>query len=149
MRAAFTQTLRQVIDRAQLEARELNQEFVSTEHLMLGVLHCETCEAARALQQNHLARDPLRAALLAELPRGKEPPVISGDLPLSPKAQRAVNSSIVMAQSHGESAISTRMLLLALLDEPQTILIEAMRKRGADLDALRRNLAEKPGQREQ
>lgn len=148
MRAAFTDTLRHVIDRAQEEARNLNQEFVGTEHLMLAALHCDDCEAARLIRQSNLAGAEIRSALIAQLPKGKDAPVISGDLPLSPKAQRVINSTIVQAQSLSERTISTRVLLLALLDEPQTILAEALRQCGADTDALRSRLAAQPENKE-
>jgi len=144
MREAFTETLRKVIERAQHEARQLNQEFVGTEHLMLGVLHCDTCEAAQALRQCGLERESLRAVLLAEMPRGKEPPIVTGDLPLSPKAQRVINGAIVDAQALHEQSISTRVLLLSLIDEPQTILGDVLRKSAADVEALRERLIARP-----
>src|SRR5438552_1317143 len=121
MREAFTKTARHILELAQREARAHNQEFVGTEHLFLGVIHCQECEAERILRQQHLDPKHLRSAVLRDLPIGSEPPVISGDLPLSPKAQRAINSAIVTAQALREERISTRFLLLSLVDEPHTL----------------------------
>jgi hypothetical protein len=92
MFAAMTTTLRQAVSHAQQQARQLNQEFVGTEHLVLGVLQTDGCEAVRALLRQNLDPQRLHRALLAQLRRGKEPPVISGDLPFSAKAQGIFNS---------------------------------------------------------
>ena len=148
MHAAFTNTLRQAVDRAQQKARQLNQEFVGTEHLFLSLLDDDACEAARALRLQNLNPRQLRSALVAQLPQGKHPPVISGDLPLSPKAQRAINTAIVKAQSLGDKAISTRLLFLTLLDQPDSLLVQILRSGGADNDALQRFLAARPEESE-
>ena len=136
MREEFTNTLRQAIEQAQVEARTLNQEFVGTEHLLLGLIKCDTCEASRVMQRSHVNVNALRSALVNDLPTGKEPPVITGNLPLSPKAQRAINGAMAKAQALREPRISTRFLLLALLDEPETLLHQAIAKCGGDIEQL-------------
>jgi len=135
---------RKVLDQAQHEARGLRQEFVGTEHLFLGILQVSGTQAQRILRQHHVDREALRSQLLAVLPYSEADPVVTGNLPLSPKCQRAVQSALVMSRSLRENTLSTRVLLLALLDEPKTALIQAMRSAGIDVDALLRGLAEKP-----
>src|SRR2546423_11284864 len=120
MRQNLSETLRGMLAEAQKEARLLNQDFVSTEHLLLGVVRCDSCEAARALRAAEVDVGELRAALMHVLPRGKEDPVVTGDLPLSPKAQRVINNAIVKAQSLRERHVTTRLVVLALLDEQDT-----------------------------
>jgi ATP-dependent Clp protease ATP-binding subunit ClpC len=144
MRQNLSETLRGMLAEAQKEARLLNQDFVSTEHLLLGVVRCDTCEAARALRAAEVDVGELRAALMHVLPRGKEDPVVTGDLPLSPKAQRVINNAIVKAQSLREKQVTTRLVVLALLDEQDTALRRAFREAGADMDLLTRKLAERP-----
>jgi ATP-dependent Clp protease ATP-binding subunit ClpC len=144
MHETFTRTLRQALARAQTKARDLNQDFVSTEHLLLGVLDEGTGEAVRLLQLNDIATGPLQSAMVRGLPCGKETPVVTGDLPLTPRAQRAINLAIVKAQSLQERSVSTRMVLIALLDEPGTALHQALGAAGADLDKLMNALMRKP-----
>ena len=150
MRQGFTDTLRHVIASAQATAHKLNQEFVGTEHLLVGILECDTCEAARSLQRNGLDPSELRHAMLKMLPKGTQAPVVTGDLPLSPKAQRAINTAIVKSQALREPRVSTRFALLSLLDsdEPQSVIRDVFKGRGADLDQLQRLLAEKPAEEE-
>lgn len=149
MREAFTKTLKQALEIAQREARKHNQEFVGTDHLFLAVIQCEDCEAERILKLQHLNPHHLRSAILNDLPTSPEAPVISGELPLSPKAQRVINGAIVKAQALREDRISTRFLLLSLLDEPHTLVRDAISHGGGDINQLRQALVETPGDEEE
>jgi ATP-dependent Clp protease ATP-binding subunit ClpC len=133
---------------AQTEARGLNQEFVGTEHLMLGVLSCDTCDAAQVLARNGPKVSAVRDALRHALPHGKQAPVVTGDLPLSPRAQRILQESIAKAQALRETNVSTRFMFLSLLDEPDTIIRRVLAESGADVQQLMRQLAEKSTQGE-
>ena len=84
----------------------------------------------------------LRQRLVDVLPRGAEAPVVTGQLPLSPKAHRAVNDALVKAQASGASRVSSRLLLGSLLHDCDTVVRETMNKVGADLDHLQRVLAQ-------
>ena len=144
MREALTQQLSQALAQAQQEARALNQEFVGTEHLLLGLLSAgdDDTEALAGLKLAGVERDALRKRVTESLPRAERSPGITGDLPLSPNAQRAINVAVTKAQSLGSPRVSTRMLLGALLDECQTLVRPAMRAVGADLDHLQRVLVQ-------
>jgi ATP-dependent Clp protease ATP-binding subunit ClpA len=148
MREGFTRTLRQVMSFAQQEARTHRQEFVGTEHLFIGVLRCHDCEAETVLAEAGLDPARLRDHVARDLPTGDDAPVITGDLPLSPKAQRTINGAIVKAQALRESQISTRFLLLSLVDEPQTLIREALQLQGGDVNQLRQALVEAPTEAE-
>ena len=143
MREGITETFRRALSEAQLAARGLNQDFVGTEHFMLGLLGTEG-EAVGAVISSHGEPAELKGVLQRALPRGEQAPVVTGDLPLSPRAQRAINGAIVKAQSMRESRVSTRFLLMSLLDEPGTLMREALDKCGVDFDVLQPKLAEKP-----
>jgi ATP-dependent Clp protease ATP-binding subunit ClpC len=144
MQPPLTECARKTLDQAQNEARSLNQEFVGTEHLLLALLKAQSCHASRIMRAQHVDRDAVRSALLAVLPYSENPPVVAGNLPMSPKAQRAINSSIVMARSLREPKVSTRVLLLALMEEQGTPFISALREAGVDVESLLKALAEKP-----
>ncbi len=143
MRESLTESFRSALAGAQHAARELNQDFVGTEHLMLGLLETDG-QAVRTLAAAHAEAPRLRSALLAILPRGSEPPIVTGNLPLSPKAQRIINGAIVTAQALRESHVSSRFLLLSLMDEPHSAIRKALHEIGVDVEALQHKLAEKP-----
>jgi ATP-dependent Clp protease ATP-binding subunit ClpC len=149
MREVFSTQLRGALDRAQEAARALDQDFVGTEHLMLGLLEGDaTTEAADALRRHEIDVASLRRRLSGALPRGADPVVVRGILPLSPKAYQCVDWALTKARSACSERVSTRLLLLALLDEADTQIIQSLRDEGADLDVLRRLLAEQPAQAE-
>ena len=141
MRESLTQTFRSVLDTAQTVARQFRQDFVGTEHLMLGLLQTDG-DAARALRSAHADPLALRLDLTAAIPMGTEPPVVNGLLPLSPRAQRLVNEALVAAQSSRSAVVSSRFLLTALLAEPGNLLNEALVHNGADVVTLRAKLTE-------
>ena len=149
MQPQLTDSTRKVLDQAQTEARNLNQEFVGTEHLLLGMLGCHNCHVSRVLRQHHVDREAVRTQLLTVLGYAEENPNVTGNLPLSPKAQRAVNAAVVMSRSLREPKVSTRVLMLALMDEPKTVFVHALRETGVDVESLVRALGEKPTEDEQ
>jgi len=139
----FTDTLSKVIANAQLEARRLNQDFIGTEHLALALLDRDDSEAGRILAQMNVQAGYVRNALSHAMPAGKEPPVVAGRLPMSPRAQRLVTNSIVTAQAAGKSQVSTRYLLAVLVAEASGLVCEAFRRSGADGSDLAKALRER------
>ena len=136
------------LEAAQHEARSLNQEFVGTEHLLLGVSAGSGTQATRLLRQYHVDRDALRTQIRSTLPFSETPPNVTGQLPMSPKAQRVVNAALVMARSLRENVISTRLLLLALLDDARGGVLQTMKSGGTDVEGLLKALAEKQAEAE-
>jgi ATP-dependent Clp protease ATP-binding subunit ClpC len=127
-----TDTLSTIFTNAQAEARRLNQDFVGTEHLAMALLDQDDSEAGRVLAQMHVESGYVRNVLAHTLPTGKEPPVVTGNLPMSPKAQRLISNAVVGAQQSGAAKVSTKHLLWALLSEAQGAVCECSRRSGAD-----------------
>jgi ATP-dependent Clp protease ATP-binding subunit ClpC len=138
-----TETLTKIFANAQQEARRLNQDFVGTEHLAMALLDLDDSEAGRILAQMNVESGYVRNQLQHMLPSGKEPPVVSGNLPMSPKSQRLVTNAIVTAQAAGQGKVSTRFLLAALLAEASGIVCETFRRSGADAPELAKALRER------
>lgn len=146
MREEFTNRLRSALDKAQDEARALNQDFVSAEHLLLGLLGgADDAEAVVGLRLAGVGLPELRQNLIDALPRGGESPVVTGSLPLSPKARRTINAALVKAQSAGLPRVTSRLLLVSLLEDCEAAVTKALRDAGADLDHLQRLLVQQDG----
>jgi ATP-dependent Clp protease ATP-binding subunit ClpC len=139
MRSAFTDTMTAAVRRAEEEARRLGEEVVGAEHLLLGILDQKPAEAVRVLA-SAVDVGQLRRLLAKTLPDAGQESTVTGRLSFSPMAQRAINSAIAQAQAAGESKVSTRFVLMGLLEEPQLAIAEALRASGADLDELVRQL---------
>jgi ATP-dependent Clp protease ATP-binding subunit ClpC len=148
MHQPLSNAAKAALEAAQHEARSLNQEFVGTEHLLLGVIAGSGTHAMRLLRQDHVDKDAIRTQIRSTLPFSETPPNITGALPLSPKAQRVINSALVMARSLRENVLSTRLLLLALLDDARGTTLQSMKTSGTDVEGLLKALAEKPAEAE-
>lgn len=148
MQPQLTDSARKVLDQAQHEARALNQEFVGSEHMLLALLNCHGCHVSRVLRQHHVDRDSVRTQLLSFLPYSEISPVVTGQLPFSPKLQRSIQNAVVMSRSLREQKVTTRVLMLALMDDPKTVALQALRDTGVDVEAMLRGLAEKPPEEE-
>jgi ATP-dependent Clp protease ATP-binding subunit ClpC len=148
MREQLTDAARRALDAAQLRARDLNQDFVGTEHLLLGVLDDHDSDAGKLLAACKIKPNELRHRLLGMLPKGEKPPIVSGPLPLSPKAQHVLNAALVKAGNGRLGRVPTRLLLLALLNESGTGVTDSFRGVGADLDHLKKTLQTTPAESE-
>jgi ATP-dependent Clp protease ATP-binding subunit ClpA len=135
----LTATFRQTLDQAHREARQLNQEFIGTEHAVLAFLAVPNSEAGRALTAS-IAADELCRWLINKLPKVKKPPVVVGRLPASPKLTALINTAIVKAQAAGQTGVSTRFLMLAILEDDGGVVRQALSACGADCDDLVRTL---------
>src|SRR5215216_1071072 len=60
---AVSSGTRKVLEQAEKEARQFGDEYISTEHLLLGVLSVSGSPAARLLQRHGLTTDKAKAAL--------------------------------------------------------------------------------------
>jgi len=147
MRLGFTETLSAALLCADEQARKFGHDFVGTEHLLIGILVSKSGDAYRSLQAETNV-EQLLPELVSSLPEGGEHAEIHGRLPLSPKAQRVVNTAISEAQAAGQTAVSSRFLLLALLGDADSAVGQILTDGGADLDELRGLLSRPNGNAE-
>ena len=147
MLLGFTETLSGALLDADEQARRHGQDFVGTEHLLMGILTGKEGEAFRALQAE-TEIEQLLPHLTRALPKSAGPVRVTGRLPLSPKAQRVVNAAASAAQAAAQTAVSTRFLLLALLEDAESTVAQIIADSGADLDELRGLLSRPNGSQE-
>jgi ATP-dependent Clp protease ATP-binding subunit ClpC len=137
MRLGFSQTLSDVLRVADEQARSLNHDFVGTEHLLLGILAGGHRSVAYKAIKSEAEIDEVKSNLVKALSPKGETPLVTGRLPLSPKAQQTLNASMSEAQGAGAPSVTTQHLLLALLADDQSAITQALRDSGADLESLR------------
>ena len=145
----FTDGARRVVVLAQEEARLLGHNYIGTEHLLLGLMHEGSGEAARALAGAGLTLDRVREQVLALVPVSEERPNPSGHIPFTPRAKTVMELALREALRLRHRYLGTEHLLLGLLQEGKGVAVGALRGLGADPAELRRAvLAElgEPGQ---
>jgi ATP-dependent Clp protease ATP-binding subunit ClpA len=132
----FTGDARQVVVHAQTAARDLQHNYIGTEHVLLGLFEARTSIAARALRQVGLTEDMVRADVESEIGRGKEAP--SGHIPFTPRAKKVLELALREALQLKHNYIGPEHILLGLVREGEGVAAKIMAQRVGVLDAVRR-----------
>jgi ATP-dependent Clp protease ATP-binding subunit ClpA len=113
----FSEQARHVVVSAQDEARELDHNYIGTEHVLLGLLAATDSLASASLTDLGYTVDGVRDAVEAAVGRGKASP--SGHIPFTPRAKKVLELSLREALQHKHSYIGTEHILLGMLREGQ------------------------------
>ena len=122
------------IEFAQYAARELEQDYIGTEHILLGLLHEEGSVAFAALQAAGLTFDAVMQRVEAMVAGDAEYP--SDNPYYTPRAKRVMEGAVEEAQTLGHNYIGTEHILLSLLEETEGAATELLIGMGVDIDAL-------------
>jgi ATP-dependent Clp protease ATP-binding subunit ClpC len=125
----FTERARQVIVRAQDEARGLKHNYIGTEHLLLGLLRDDETPAAAALATFDITVEEVRAQVARIVGQGDE--VTGGQIPFTPRSKKILELSLREAISLGHNYIATEHILLGLLREGEGVGVRILRDLGA------------------
>lgn len=132
----FTDKARKAMDLAQDEARALNQMYVGTEHLLLGLIKEGEGIAAQALAQLDVSYEETLATIKQNL-KMEESDVPSGHIPFTPRAKRVIEDAFRETMTHGQTYISTEHLLLGIVREGNGRAMETLSHMGVSGDAVR------------
>ena len=113
----FTDRARRVVVVAQHEARTLGHDYVSTEHLLFGLIDEGQGVATTALTSMGINLDEMRQAVQDSIGHGAQPPPESEHIPFSPQAKKVLELSLREANRLGHNYIGTEHLLLGLIRE--------------------------------
>jgi ATP-dependent Clp protease ATP-binding subunit ClpA len=111
----FSGQARQVVVLAQEEARELDHNYIGTEHLLLALLAPSDSLASASLTALGYTRDDVRAKVEELVGRGKSSP--GGHIPFTPRAKKVLELSLREALQLKHNYIGTEHILLGLLRE--------------------------------
>jgi ATP-dependent Clp protease ATP-binding subunit ClpC len=110
----FTQRARRVVFYSQEEAQNFGERYISTEHLLLGLLREENT-AQEVLAALGCDRESLSLDLRRQLPEGTATP--SQDMTLSPRAKRVIDLALDESRNFKNDFIGTEHLLLGFVRE--------------------------------
>jgi ATP-dependent Clp protease ATP-binding subunit ClpA len=136
----FTERARRVVVLAQEEARELDHNYIGTEHLLLGILRDGEGVAARALDELGISRLAVREKVVTMIGRGGSTP--SGHIPFTPRAKKALELSLREALQLSHNHIGTEHILLGLIREGEGVAAQVLIELGADLNRVRAKVLE-------
>lgn len=134
----FTEDARRVIFYGRYEASQYGSPYIESEHLLLGAMR--ECKALPILVPGIHSGESIRAQIDTRMqPRQKIS--ISVDLPLSNESKRVLAYAAEEAERASDRFIRSEHLVLGLVREEKSLASELLRKRGADLAAMRLSLS--------
>jgi hypothetical protein len=136
MNEQFTDRARAVVAQAQREAHRLGHTYVGTEHLLLGLVEDGVGLGAEVLEALGAAPQRVRGEIEALITPGPAP--TQGQLPLTPRAARALDFAAEDAMYMGQAEIDSEHVLLGLAREPETVASLVLAKLGLTLERVRR-----------
>jgi ATP-dependent Clp protease ATP-binding subunit ClpA len=120
---------------AREEAARLHHEYVSTEHILLGLIREGEGVACTVLQNLTVDADEIRQKIDESVKKGKATPTTGPDLPYTSSAKKVLELAMSAARELSHSYVGTEHLLLGLLREKKGIAAQVLMQAGVTLDA--------------
>jgi ATP-dependent Clp protease ATP-binding subunit ClpA len=136
----FTDRARRVVVLAQEEARNLDHDYIGTEHLLLGLLVQSDGIAVAALASQGVSREVARERVAEIVGRGKG--TRAGHIPFTKRAKNVLEGSLREARTLGDDAIDTQHILLGILDAPDCVACQVVESIGPSLSQIRNAVAD-------
>jgi ATP-dependent Clp protease ATP-binding subunit ClpA len=130
MYALFTDTCRQVMQKANREAMLTNSQYISCGHALVALTNSDSDPIAELLRDLGAQPEKTRAQVSRLLKTEKR------DLPESPHLKKVVGYMLEIAKNLCHENIGTEHLLLGLLRDRDCIAVRALEAMGLDIDSL-------------
>lgn len=130
----LTKQAMRAIEFAHFAAQKYNQDYVGTEHILLGLIH-EKCLAATAMTKLGLTFEKVAEVIGAMASQESGYPA---DNPYyTPRAKRVIEGALEEAQMLDNDYIGTEHILLSLLEENDGAAVEVLDRLSVDIDGLK------------
>jgi ATP-dependent Clp protease ATP-binding subunit ClpC len=113
----------------------MHQDYIGTEHLLLGMMKEEGGVAGRVLHELGLDATRMEEVIIRITGMGQ---ATSAKLDLSPGVQRALENAVEEARKMGHHYIGTEHLLLGLVQLGEGVALDVLRKMGVSAEQIRR-----------
>lgn len=133
MQEKYTKKAFDVLQRAKEAAAKLGNEYIGTEHILLGLTLVQQSVAAKALEGQNVTYHQVMERI-CEMQGKKQKFYLPLDM--TPRAKRVVERSKQEAMRLAANYVGTEHILLALLREPDTLAITLLEDLGVDIQTL-------------
>ncbi len=137
----FTERARKVMTLARQEAQKLNNDYIGTEHILLGLVQEGSGVAAQVLKNLDVDLRKVRAEVERLVEQGTNP-VSGSQLPFTPRAKRVLELALEEAQNLGHNYIGTEHLLLGLIRESDGPAAHVLQNLGVKPEEVREEVVE-------
>jgi len=142
MSGQLTDRVKKVMNLAREEAMRLKQDYVGTEHLLLGIIKEGTGTAIRILTNLEIDIEEVAQKIEASVSTDGGTMVQGTMLPITPRAKRVIEKAGVEARNLQSDLIGTEHLLLALIRDPESQAAATLTGMGLDYEILREQVIE-------
>ena len=129
MKSNYTEKAQAALLLAKKEARKFHQNYVGTEHILIGLLKENTSIAATVLQDNGVEYSKIKELMLDLIAPDSKVAVKERD-GYSKKAQSVLEEAGVQAERFGYEKIGTEHILLALIKDLDNVAIRLLNTMG-------------------
>jgi ATP-dependent Clp protease ATP-binding subunit ClpC len=122
----------ELVDRAQVIARQYGQDYVDSEHVLVAIAEKDNCHAGKLLRDHGGKPDVLRKAIQQTLVEPQAETFVTGRLPGTMHFKNVIARAIEAAGSRGAAAVGPEHLLLALASEQGSLALQTLQGLGLD-----------------
>jgi len=137
-----SQRVAEVIKIANLIAREYDQEYVGTEHVLLAIQREGTGVGATVLSRHDIDEHNLRDEIDSLIKKQMEETWVFGRLPGTPHFKNVIATAIRECQELQSKRVCTEHLLLALAKEKGSVAYKALKALGLTHEQARKDIIE-------
>ena len=124
----FTQKAQNTLSRALSSARELGHTYVGSEHLLFALLTEKDSISARLLLSKGADPDKLKKSIVELAGIGTPSRVSPSDM--TPRVRKIIEASAAESEKSGTNYIGTEHLLMALLNERDSVGVRLLEAEG-------------------
>ncbi len=128
------------ISYAERICKELNNDYIGTEHLFLGVVELEDVYIRRQFQKIGIDIDEIARKIRQKLKSAKKPEEFQ--VFFSPEAKKAIETAKIESNRVGQSKVEATHILLGILDDESSMVVSILKSSGADIAKAIQNFQE-------
>jgi ATP-dependent Clp protease ATP-binding subunit ClpA len=132
----FTDRSRKVMQLANQEAQRFNHEYISTEHILVGLIKEAHGLGATILKNLDIDLRKIRLEVEKRIQPGADSVTFMGRLPHTPRSKKVIELSIAAAREMDHNYVGTEHILLGLVREVEGTAAQILAELGATKEAV-------------
>lgn len=130
----FTERAERALNNTVKVAEKLGHTYIGTEHILLSLLNEGACGAAAVLEKKGLNSEKIIEKIKEHSGYGSKTTLNPKDM--TPRCRSVVENSYRLSVKFGSLRIGTEHILLAILDEKESVAVKLIRELGVDTELL-------------
>jgi ATP-dependent Clp protease ATP-binding subunit ClpC len=142
MDSNFSPKVKEIISYSREEALRLGNDFIGTEHLLLGLIREGDGVALRVLQSMQVDLFELRKELEAAIKDKNNKPLANiNSLPLTKQAEKVIRITVLEAKALKSNTVETEHLMLSILKNKENVGTQILNNNQVDYDRFKSELS--------